>query len=394
MHTLTTRGRALLATGLVLVGVGWGVGQASVITMAALLISVPVIGAVLVRRSRFVLGSARTISPARFPVGGEAEVVLAIENGSRFATGVLLLEDLVPESLGESPRILLDRVPPRAQRSQRYCVTGLERGRTAIGPLTVTLADPFGMASLTRAFTGTNSVMVTPEIVELGRMGRSIAPGGQGETLFRSLAARGDDDVLPREHRPGDDMRRIHWRATARSGDLMVRREEQAWHSSMVIILDNRERGHHGAGTTSTFEWAVSAAASVAVHYQRMGWRLTVLTSGGHLLVEASGTSGAEIDAVLQAFSDVRLTSEPMATRLTAATDGASAVVAVVGRATDDALTALVRPMAGFAGCLLLEPGPVDRLRAQGWQVTPWHRGRSVAEAWGELTPSATAGLR
>ena len=142
MHTLTLRGRALIAVGVVAAGLGWGLGEPALTAVAVLLILVPVIGMVIVRRSRFVLGSARTVEPTRFAVGTEAEVVLTIENGSRFTSGVMLLQDTVPDNLSDSARVLLDRVPSKAQRSQRYHVTGLERGKARIGPLTVTVTDP------------------------------------------------------------------------------------------------------------------------------------------------------------------------------------------------------------------------------------------------------------
>lgn len=389
MRTLTTRGRALLAAGLVSAGAGWGFGEPAVVAVAVLLIALPVLGIVMARRSRFVLGSQRVVEPTRFPVGTDADVVLTIENGSRLPSGVLLLRDEVPENLTDSARVVLDRVPSRAQRAVRYRVTGIERGRGRIGPLTVSVTDPFGTAVLTRSFAATTPIIVTPEIVDLADAGRSVAPGGRGETLFRSLAARGDDDVLPREHRPGDDMRRIHWRATARHGDLMVRREEQAWHSSIVVVLDNRAPAHTGEGLASSFEWAVSAAASITMHHLRRGWHVTVLTANGRLLVEASGTSSANVDGILQAFAEVRLTGEAMTPTLGAMIEGATSVVAVLGRVGDDTARALIRPMAGFTACLVLEPGPIDFLQAHGWQATGWTRRSSLVEVWSRVLPAS-----
>ena len=74
----------------------------------------------------------------------------------------------------------------------------------------------------------------------------------------------GQDDALVREYRQGDDVRRIHWRSTARWGDLMVRREEQAWDPSASIMLDSRVGAHAGRGMHNSLEWAISAAASIA----------------------------------------------------------------------------------------------------------------------------------
>ena len=394
MHTLTGRGRALVAIGVVTGGIGWSVEQPAMIAVALLLVLVPVLGLLAVRRSRFVLGSARTVTPTRIPFGSEAEVVLTVENGSRLTSGALLLEDTVPAALGDAPRLVLDRIPPRAQRSERYRITGWERGRTRVGPLTVHVTDPFGTARLSRSFTATNPVVVTPRIIDLGSAGASMTPGGRGETMLRSVAARGDDDLLPREHRAGDDMRRIHWRATARQGELMVRREEQAWHSSITVVLDDRDRAHHGTESASTFEWAVSAAASVAVHYLRHGWRLTVLTCTGQVLVDGRTSTDNDLDLALQAFADARLSEAPMAATLGLDTDAATAVVAVLGRMTDDAARTLARPVAGWAGCLLLEPGPADYLRAQGWRVSEWSRSTPIDTAWSHIAPLAAGASR
>ncbi|MCX6432499.1 MAG: DUF58 domain-containing protein, partial [Actinobacteria bacterium] len=136
--------------------------------------------------------------------------------------------------------------------------------------------------------------------------GASMTPGGHNDTMLRSLAARGEDDLLPREHRPGDDIRHIHWRATASQGELMVRREEQAWHAAVTVVLDDRISAHHGTGSASTFEWAVSASASVAMHFLRQGWRVVVLTTSGRVLAQAQHASSAGTDRVLEAFADIR----------------------------------------------------------------------------------------
>lgn len=392
MHTLTARGRTLVAIGVVGLVAGWGFGQEAVVAVAILLVLLPATGAILVRRSRFVLGSARSVTPGRITYGEEAEVVLTVENGARFTSGVLLLEDVVPEQLGHPTRLLLDRVPPHAQRAERYRIRGLQRGRARVGPLTVTLTDPFGMSVLARSFTTTNSVAVTPRIVALGSSAASRAPGGEGESLFRALASRGDDDLLPREHRAGDDVRRIHWRATARQGELMVRREEQAWHSSVIVILDDRRDAYTEAGSSPTFEWAVSAAASIALHYLRHGWRLTVVTTTGRVLVEARSANAGDIDLVMHAFADVERTDAVTSLRL--AEDTSVAIVAILGSIPDETARALVQPTAGYAGCLLLDPRPLELLRSRGWQVATCDPSTLIDEAWGRIDPLTTGAAR
>lgn len=390
MSSLTGRGKLLLIFGLICVAAGWVFGQSAAVAVGALLVALPALGTLTVRRARFALDSSRSVAPAQVPVGSEAEIVLTIENSSRVASGVLLLRDDVPEGFTEAARIVFDRVPPRARRSQRYRVTAQQRGRTRIGPLSVTVTDPFGTAALTRRFTETTPVVVTPRVVALQSAGESLTPGGQGDSLHRSLAAWGDDDVLPREHRPGDDMRRIHWRATARYGEIMVRRDEQARHSSLVVLVDDRASAHTGSGLASTFEWAVSAAASITLHYQRSGWRVLVVRASGSLAVDTdTAMGGAGHQSLLDAFADLRPTAQTLTSQAELDVTSASAVVAIMGRLSDDAASTLIRPAGGFAGCLALDPAPTDYLRARGWRVAAWSRGTSVAQAWSDLTAAS-----
>src|SRR5690606_33189547 len=117
---------------------------------------------------------------------------------------------------------------------------------------------------------------------------------GSGDSRARSVAVHGEDDVATREYRNGDDLRRVHWRSTARVGELMVRREEQPWESRATIVLDTRRHGHHGEGPTSSFEWAVSAAGSVALHLRRSGYRIRLVT--GMSAATPGGAASVDFD--------------------------------------------------------------------------------------------------
>jgi len=410
MRSLTNRGRAVAVVGVLVAGAGWGLGQPALAGVAAILILLPLLGAIAVRRSRYRIGSSRSVHPERLAVGGEGEVRLLVENGSRLPTGSLLLVDQLPPSLGEPPRLVLDRIPSRAQRIVRYPILGRARGRMRVGPLSVIAVDPFGMARMTRSFEGSTPVLVTPRIVSLDGTPSARLVGGHGESQSRSIATRGDDDLLPREHRPGDDMRRIHWRATARSGELMVRREERAWRATATVVLDDRSHAHHGRGTESTFEWAVSAAASIAVHYVEHGWRVAVVTTSGRSLVQVGIGAPGELDLMLEAFADATThavawgeahvgsgSSAAAGSRVdTGMGPDATAVVAVLGDLPDDPALLLPSRGTGFAGCLVYSAGagradaaggPAPALRARGWRVTSWNPDSDVADAWRRLAP-------
>ena len=114
--------------------------------------------------------------------------------------------------------------------------------------------------------------MVTPHVMPLPSVRLGGEWAGSGESTARSVATSGEDDAATRDYRRGDDLRRIHWRSTARRGELMVRREEQPWQSRAVLLLDTRAGIHHGDGPTASLEWAISAAASIGVHLSRSGF--------------------------------------------------------------------------------------------------------------------------
>ncbi|EEP70901.1 LOW QUALITY PROTEIN: hypothetical protein MCAG_01228, partial [Micromonospora sp. ATCC 39149] len=133
------------------------------------------------------------------------------------------------------------------------------------------------------------------------------APGeyaGSGSSRARSVAVHGEDDAATREYRMGDDLRRVHWKSTARTGELMVRREEQPWESRATVVLDTRGYGHHGDGPTASFEWAVSAAASIAVHLRQAGYKLRLVTGDG---ADVDATEGAGDGLLLDQLAEVRL---------------------------------------------------------------------------------------
>ncbi len=114
----------------------------------------------------------------------------------------------------------------------------------------------------------------------------------------------GEDDAATREYRHGDDLRRVHWRSTARVGELMVRREEQPWESRATVVLDTRAFAHRGEGPTASFEWAVSAAASIAVHLRHGGYKLRLVTDVG---IDVDATEADGDGPLLDQLADVRL---------------------------------------------------------------------------------------
>lgn len=105
--------------------------------------------------------------------------------------------------------------------------------------------------------------MVLPRTLPLTPV-RGVPAGGGGESASSPRTAlHGEDDVGVREYRVGDDLRRIHWRSTARTGETMVRQDDEPARRRALVVLDDRAVAHAGTGGGGSFEWAVTAAASV-----------------------------------------------------------------------------------------------------------------------------------
>jgi uncharacterized protein (DUF58 family) len=423
LRPLTIRGRCLLAAGLTTTLAGLVLQERDLVRVGALLIAAPLVAAGLAARTRFRLTCARRLDPARVAIGDRARVVLRVENVSRLPTGLLLIEDTIPYLLGGRPRVVVDRLAPRRPIDVGYHVSGELRGRYRVGPLTVRLMDPFGLCELPRAFTNVDTLVVTPQVITLPSVTLTGEWGGAGHSTSRSVATYGDDDVATREYRHGDDLRRIHWRTTARRGELTVRREEQPWQSRGAVLLDTRLVAHRGDGPTSSLEWAVSAAASISLHLARSGFETRLITDTGDE-VSSAGLAGESFDgAVLDALALVdaspgRTLSTGLGAIRRQGTEGL--IVAVVGSLLPDDAEGLARMRSGGAATGIAvvldtdswlsshqvpssEPTPHDRtcrlLWHSGWRTIEVRQGDSLAQLWsqagsrsgGEATPPLAA---
>ncbi|MFF7264398.1 DUF58 domain-containing protein [Streptomyces sp. NPDC008159] len=278
---LTTRGRSFLAAGVAAAICAYVLGQSDLLRVGLLLAILPLVCATVLYRTRYRVAGSRRLSPARVPAGSEARVHLRMDNVSRLPTGLLMLQDRVPYVLGPRPRFVLDRVEAGGRREVSYRVRSDLRGRYPLGPLQLRLTDPFGMCELTRSFSTFDTLTVIPRVEALPPVRLSGEAKGYGDGRQRSLALAGEDDVIPRGYRRGDDLRRVHWRSTARYGELMVRREEQPQRARCTVLLDTRAVAYLGAGPDSAFEWAVSGAASMLVHMLERGYSVRLLTDTG-----------------------------------------------------------------------------------------------------------------
>jgi uncharacterized protein (DUF58 family) len=402
----TTRGRSFLAAGLAAILCGLALGEPALVRVGALVLLLPLLAALAAGRTQYRLSCVRLINPQRVAAGQTVRVVLRIENVSRLPTGLLLAEDTVPYTLGSRPRFVLEQIERGGVRELDYPLRSDVRGKFAVGPLNLRVADAFGLMELSRSFSGTSTLVVSPKIVPLPGSAIPASWLGDGEGRARVAAMAGNDDAGTRPYRNGDELRRVHWRSTARHGELMVRREEQQWRNHAVLLLDTRRLVHVGDGAASSFEFAVSAAASIGVHLAMHGFDGQLITDSGAM----TGPGGFE-DVLLDMLAVVRPSSSRDLMRgLTAVTPRVNGLLIVVaGQLAAAEAASLVASHPGGAPALVLlldvatwSPGgrptgfdgpdaAAGVLRAAGWRVAIVRSDTTLASAWQRLQGTPVA---
>ncbi len=417
LSALTTRGRAFIAAGLTCLVCAVVLGQQDLIRIGLFLLLIPLLTVIFVSRARYRLSSSRGVHPTRVQVGSAARVTLRLENNGRMPSNLVLVEDTVPYALGTRARFVLDEVGPRWRRELGYTVRSEARGRFPIGPLQVRISDPFGMIELTRGFHARTTITVTPVVHPLpsGQLGGEWT--GTGDNRPRAFAAAGAEDVTVREYRDGDDLRRVHWPSSARADELMVRREEQPFQTRATLVIDTRQSAHRGSGPHSSFEWLISAAASIGLHLASSGYALRLVSESGdepvgHWHDRGSGTVGDSEDLL-----DHLAVVEPSPRReldLPLTRDDRNGVVVAIVGLLDDTDLASVRRLAQGAssgygivvdGSGWMTPDHPDteraaertartvaELRAHGWHVVVARPQDRIPTLWGRLlTPDHRA---
>lgn len=260
-----------------------------------------VIGAVVsTGLTRLRLDVSRDLRPPRIHAGEATTVALLVANGGRRRTPVLQLRDAVGS--GRTASVVLSPLSPGERITAVYNLPGKQRGVVGIGPLEVRVSDPFGLAALSVPAAPVVELTVWPLVERV--MAPALTPGHDHDIGTRSdLSPSGDEFFALRPYADGDDLRRVHWRASAKRDDLVVRQDERAGQARVVIVLDTRA----GTYTDDNFERAVSAAASIALAATRQGHILRLVTTAGHDSGSiASGPGSEHVEAVLDQLAVVQ----------------------------------------------------------------------------------------
>ncbi|MFE1168997.1 DUF58 domain-containing protein [Nocardiopsis sp. NPDC058789] len=388
-RTLTARGGLMLFSGVVLLVCGFVIGQRELAGVGFFLLLAPPISALTILGATGRVAQSRALQPNRIPAGTDTRVLVRIGNSSTTWPVIWVrVEDTLPVRLGYEPRYTVGFLPARAVRDVTYLVRPAVRGRYPVGPLRVSVVDPLGCVRVTRQVGAPTPLLVTPPVVPLSTL--SASDGSQGENSpRRSVSGAGEQDPIPREYRYGDEMRRVHWRSTAKHGELMVRRDEQHWREHSTLLLDTRFAAHAGEGVWNSLETAVSVAASVAVNLLDSGHELRLHTERGQL--HTAHTSGVLDGLATVEASEADGLYGGISTLQGARGSSSSLVVAVLGAVSPEDASALsrVRGSGLHVAVLCTRAAWTDTehtrrtaelLTANGWRVV------EVAEA-AELPP-------
>ncbi|RYE75362.1 MAG: DUF58 domain-containing protein, partial [Myxococcales bacterium] len=278
--SLSLQGRGLLAGGFTAAVCGALLAERDLVRMGLVVAALPLLSLVWLRFAGRQLDARRRIQPTTIEVGQQTTVTLEVDHAGLPLVDVLV-QDTHSRALGDAEHLTLRHVGRGTSEPITYALPGVVRGVFDIGPVEFTLSDPFGLAHVQRLAGDSARLTVTPRIHRLPAARLSASWAGAGDNRPRAFAVGNAADVTVRDYRIGDDLRRIHWRSTARTGELMVRREEQPWQSRCTLLLDNRTVAHRGSRTDSTLEVAISAAGSIALHLAEAGYQVRFVSATG-----------------------------------------------------------------------------------------------------------------
>ena len=319
---LTRRGWILLVCGAVAIPSSYWLGRRELLYLGSFLALLPLFALVFVRLRRVRLSVQHSFSPAAVSVGRPTMVDVRVGNLSSVAITEAHWRDPWPWHPFASEPARLPVLLPRGSRSasrassalMRYQVIPPSRGVFDIGPMLVDFSDPFALADGALVVGVSESLTVTPAVVPLAGGVVSLSADEGPTRMLRRRAIGGEDDLMTREYRRGDALRRVHWRASAHAGQLMVRQEEQSSHAEARILLDTCCAHYRDVtppdgtetGQSAAFEWAVTFVASLGVHLARSG-----------LLVQVIETAPAQLASLehpeefLESLASLNLSTQP-----------------------------------------------------------------------------------
>jgi len=398
----TRRGWVTLALGIVIVALAYPLGRQELLVVGVAGILLPLAGRLIARLRRPRFEVLRVFSPPVVAAGGRVHVGVRIRNAGSSTSTQLVWNDAIPWPAEAAPHVLAPI--PATTAAARVVTADYElqpprRGVYAIGPLVVENHDPFGMAASVAALGVQDRLVVIPAVGDLPSGGPVLADGEGAAQLVQRKATGNDDDLTTREYRPGDALRRVHWRASARHGELMVRQEEHRSHPDARLVLDTRLGGYPDArpdegetwdasSSSEAFEWVVRMTASLGMHLEANGFQVAVEETAVPQIDQLGERweGGRRAEGFLTSLAAVRLLDRPVAELSRLVPDTSGPLFALMADPEDATLEWMLRRRRGADLAVAFAVGARDealeRLADAGWTVVPVTSAAIPGDAW------------
>jgi uncharacterized protein (DUF58 family) len=294
---LTRRGTGFLVAAAVVFVAAPAFSAPALLNGTGLLLGLVLLGLVFVAAGHSRVRVDRSFSPQIVDPGQSVRARLVVSNTSSVPCAESVWSDRLPAVVaGEAAGVLPGLGPagtPDATTAASYTIASSTRGVHRVGPLRVRVVDPFGLVERQRDAGQPHEITVLPRRYDLPPLGPSGSDDDGATRPAPHQMGLGEDDIIARSYQRGDALKRLHWKATARRGELMVRQEEQQMNPRAAVLIDLDADSHGTArdrGGTWEFspglEWAVAAGASIITHLSEAGYSVSVASPCGQLDVE------------------------------------------------------------------------------------------------------------
>ncbi|MGH2771950.1 MAG: DUF58 domain-containing protein [Actinomycetota bacterium] len=272
----TRKAFSLTAAALLLLVLGGSSQSGWLYVLAAGILGVVAAGFVMPARLVSKITAARKVPPVAI-AGEEAPSEITLTNPSKATKGPLVLSD----SMFDDHSFLVESLGPRSSVTLRTAVTPPKRGVFGRHDLKLQTGAPFGIARVSRKIEVESPITVHPRWAALNTFPLLELTSTPQESLHERRRDDGGTDFFGlREYRPGDSLRAVHWKSTARFGSLLVKEYEEQIGSRLGILIEGTTTG---IGADTSFETSVSCAASLVMYALDAGHPVQLFcdTAGG-----------------------------------------------------------------------------------------------------------------
>jgi uncharacterized protein (DUF58 family) len=212
----------------------------------------------------------------------------------------VVLEEQLPDRLGNAVQLPLATIHAGEDIQHSYRLHCRRRGAYKLGPLVARWGDPIGLTQREMVLVPEFELLIHPNIEQAAS--RPLTRQFEDPPIRPPVSKpwhSGLEFYGMREFAPGDDLRRIVWRAFAKTGVLMVREAEQGITDKISIIFDTNRQYHTKDDPSESFEAGVRAAASLAVKHLTQGYSVAIETNDGPLtrMLRGPGAPMQALDA-------------------------------------------------------------------------------------------------